>query len=77
MVTSFKARDMPVTLLRGNGTTYTNPNWTRLQRHITKHEKAGGVVLVKTRWLEEAVSVGRFSCVELADVELFSPAPFI
>lgn len=39
LVKNFRARNMPVTLLRkGSGELFTNPNWTRLEKHIARHE---------------------------------------
>lgn len=76
---------MPVTLLRkSTGVPYTNPNWTRLEKHIARHEKAGGLATVNRRHLDEPITLGAdafgkggIDCIELADVELFEPSPFI
>lgn len=68
---NFKARNMAVTLLRkGTGQPFTNPGWNRLAQHIAKHEKAGGVAIVRRRALEKPIEVEGFPCIEVADVEL-------
>jgi hypothetical protein len=69
----FKARNMPVTLLRRSGEAYQNPNWSRLQKHIAKHEKAGGWSSIRFRTPEEPVEVEGFKVVRFADIDLFSP----
>lgn len=67
----FKARNMAVTLLRkGTGQPFTNPGWNRLEQHIARHEKAGGLALIRRRMLDEPIEVEGFKCIELADVEL-------
>ena len=39
---NFRARNMAVTLLRKrDGSPFTNPGFSRLERHIAQHEKAG------------------------------------
>ena len=74
IVTNFKARDMPVTLLRiGTKAECTAPGWTRLQKHIAKHEEAGGWSRIERRHLPEPITVEGYKCIELADVELFEP----
>ena len=68
--TYFKARDMPVTLRRiRSGEEFTAPGWTRLEKHIAAHKKAGGWVNV----LAEPIDVEGYTCVEVADVELAEP----
>lgn len=72
--TYFKARNMPVTLLRiGTKTPFTAPGWNRLQKHIERHEKAGGWVSIERRTLAEPIDVEGYKCIELADVELAEP----
>lgn len=72
--TYFKARDMPVTLLRvRSGEEFTAPGWTRLEKHIAAHKKAGGWVNVQRRRLAEPIDVEGYKCVEVADVELAEP----
>lgn len=74
IVTNFKARNMPVTLLRpSTGVPFTAPGWNRLQKHIEKHEKEGGWSCIKRRQLRKPIEVEGYKCVEMADVELFSP----
>lgn len=74
MIVNFKARNMPVTLLRiGTGQPFTAPGWNRLHRHIEKHEKAGGWTSIRRRQLPEPIEVEGYKCVEMADVELFEP----
>ena len=78
IVTRFTARNMPTTLLRkGSGQPFDNPGWNRLQQHIAKHEKAGGLSSIQHRQLDEPIEVEGFKCIALADIELFDPAPFI
>lgn len=75
---NFRARNMPVTLLRkGTGQPFTSPNWSRLEQHIAKHEKAGGLVCMSRVVMLEPVEVEGFKCIEFADVELFDATPFI
>jgi hypothetical protein len=69
--TYFKARNMPVTLLRiGSAAEFPAPGWTRLQKHIERTEKAGGWVNVERRRLPKPINVEGYTCVEVADVEL-------
>jgi hypothetical protein len=71
---NFKARGMPVTLLRiGTKAEFTAPGWTRLQKHIEKQEKAGWTVSVRRRRLPNPIEVEGYKCVELADVDLCEP----
>lgn len=71
-IQNFKARGMPVTLLRiGTKAEFSAPGWNRLQEHIKRHEKAGGSVYLKRRRLDEPIEVEGYKCVELADVDLF------
>lgn len=78
IVTSFKARAMAVTVLQhSDNAEKRTPGWNRLQQHIAKHEKAGGLTHIRFRRPEEPLIVDGYWCVELADVELFSPTPFI
>lgn len=73
-ITHFKARNMPVTLLRiGTKAPFTAPGWNRLQKHIEKHEKAGGWSQITRRTLPEPIEVEGYKCIELADVELAEP----
>jgi hypothetical protein len=74
IIKNFKARNMPVTLLRiGTKAPFTAPGWTRLEKHIAKHEKAGGWSSVERRHLDKPIEVEGYKCVEVADVELFEP----
>lgn len=74
LVKNFRARNMPVTLLRkGTGDPFTNPGWARLEKHIARHEKAGGWACIQRRHLAEPIEIEGFKCIELADVELFEP----
>ena len=74
IVKTFKARNMPVTLLRvRSGEEFTAPGWNRLQKHIAKHEKAGGWSHIERRRLDKPIEVEGWKCIELADVELFEP----
>jgi hypothetical protein len=73
-VQNFKCRNMPVTLRRiGTGAEFTAPGWTRLEKHIAKHEKAGGWSRIARRHLPEPIEVEGYKCTEVADVELFAP----
>jgi len=73
-IVTFKARNLPVTLLRkSTGAPFTNPAWKRLSIHIARHEKAGGWASIRRRTLEEPSEIEGYQCVELADVELFPP----
>lgn len=73
-IVQFKARNMPVTLLRiGTKAPFTAPGWARLQKHIEKHEKAGGWSQITRRQLPEPVDVEGYKCIEMADVELAEP----
>jgi hypothetical protein len=74
IVKTFKARNMPVTLLRiGTKAEFPAPGWNRLQKHIAKHEKAGGWSHIERRRLDKPIEVEGWKCIELADVELFEP----
>lgn len=73
-MTWFKARNMPTVLRRKrSGADFPNPGWSRLQRHIARHKKAGGMTCINVRRLEKPVEVEGFDCVEMADIELFEP----
>lgn len=73
-IVTFTARNMPVTLLRKrSGEEFINPGWNRLQKHIARHEKAGGWVSIRARQLDEPIDIEGCKCIELADVELFPP----
>ena len=74
-IVNFKARNMPVTLERKRtGALFTNPGWTRLEKHIERHKKAGGWASVRyhTPPLQPA-DVEGFKCVKFADIDLFEP----
>jgi len=74
IIKNFKARGMPVTLLRiRSGEEFTAPGWNRLEKHIAKHEKAGGRSSIERRRLDKPIEVEGYKCVEVADVELFEP----
>ena len=74
IVKTFKARNMPVTLLRvRSAEEFPAPGWNRLQKHIARHEKAGGWSHIERRRLDKPIEVEGWKCIELADVELFEP----
>lgn len=49
------------------------PNWARLQKHIERHEKAGGVAKIVTTRFDDAQMVEGRLIIEMVNVELSWP----